>query len=291
MRLIPFPVSLLRALFVATVLALSVLPASGQAPAIEPCPATPVTKTGAAPVKVEGRRILIDESISDDRDVEKVLSTYTEKVHALSLVIGRLDGELKKTTVGGGTLGNFVTDGIRTQATVKLKKPVAVAIMNSGGMRKNVISPGELRASDIFELLPFENALIAIDFTGAQLLKVLQVAARDAQSGAKIQFKWNDQDRIEFLSARLLDANGKEVDIDPEKTYTVVTIDYLVSLGSGPWNVLHEGTNQTPLNVTLREVMMDYVKSQTAAGRAVKSITDERFVQVGPGPKTERPND
>ncbi len=43
--------------------------------------------------------------------VEKMLAPYSEKVRALSVVIGHLDGALKKQGVGAGTLGNFVTDG------------------------------------------------------------------------------------------------------------------------------------------------------------------------------------
>ena len=92
--------------------------------------------------------------------------------------------------------------------------------MNAGGLRKNDIAAGELRASDIFELLPFENALVAVEVTGAQLAKLIQIATRDAQAGARIQFKWNERDRPEFLSGKLLDANGKEQEIDPDKIYT-----------------------------------------------------------------------
>lgn len=292
MNLIPFPARLLRAFFVATILTFAVVPAFSQATVIEPCPAP--ARPGATPAKIDARaqRISIDEKVTDDREVEKILSTYTEKVRALSVIIGKLEGDLKKTTVGAGTLGNFVTDGMRAQATARLKRPVTLAIMNAGGLRKNEISPGELRASDIFELLPFENALIAIDFTGAQLQKVMQVLTRDAQSGAKIQFKWNEQNRTEFLNGKLLEDGGREVEIDPAKIYTVVTIDYLVNLGSGTWAILHEGTNRTPLNITLRDAIMDYVKSETAAGRTIKARTDERYVQVGPSPaRTETPND
>lgn len=288
----PFPVSLLRAILAAAILTFTIAPAFGQTPAIEPCPAPAKSGTTSAKVDPRASRIEINASIPDDPEVERILSPYTEKVRALGVVIGRLEGDLKKTGVGGNTLGNFVTDGMKTQATAKLKRPVTLAIMNIGGLRKNEINQGELRASDIFELLPFENALVAIDFTGAQLQKVLQVATRDAQSGAKVQFKWNEQNRAEFLSAKLLDENGHELEIDPQKTYTVVTIDYLINLGSGAWAILHEGTNKTPLNITLRDSLMEYVKSETAAGRPIKARTDERFVQIGPGPtKTETPND
>ena len=278
------------------VIALTMLavPVFGQGAAIEPCPATAApAKPDTTKVRPESRaRLLtVDSSIPDDPDVVKIIAPYEEKVRELSKVIGRLEGGLRKTGVGGGTLGNFVTDALRAQAQAKLGKPVVLAMMNNGGLRKNEIAAGELRASDIFELLPFENALVALDVNGAQLAKILQVVTRDAQSGARIQFKWNDRDRPEFISGKLIDANGKEQEIDPNQTYTIITIDYLMSLKSGAYAILQEGKNPTPLNVTLRDAVMNYVKAETAAGRAVRSAVDNRFVQVGPGPKkaTEEP--
>jgi 2',3'-cyclic-nucleotide 2'-phosphodiesterase (5'-nucleotidase family) len=191
--------------------------------------------------------------------------------------------------VGGGTLGNFVSDGMRAQATTKLGKPIALAIMNTGGLRKNEIAAGDLRASDIFELLPFENALVALDVTGAQLMKILQVATKDAQSGARIHFKYNDRDRPEFISGKLVDENGNEQEIDPNKLYTIVTIDYLLRLNSGAYAILQEAKQSTPLNITIRDAVMNYVKSETAAGHAIRGAVDNRFVQVGPGPKSTEP--
>ena len=164
-----------------------------------------------------------------------------------------------------------------------------LAIMNGGGLRKNDISPGDLRASDIFELLPFENALIALDFTGVQLAKLLQVVTRDAQSGARIHFKYNDRDRPEFISGKLVDEKGNEQEIDPDKIYTIVTIDYLFRLNSGAYAILQEAKKSTPLNITLRDAVMDYVKSETAAGRSIHVAVDNRFIQVGPGPKSTEP--
>jgi 2',3'-cyclic-nucleotide 2'-phosphodiesterase (5'-nucleotidase family) len=264
------------------------VPAFGQGAAIEPCPATPAParpNTTQARPETRARLLTVDSSIPDDPDVLKIIAPYEEKVRELSKVIGRLEGGLSKTGVGGGSLGNFVTDAIRAQAEAKLGKPIVLAMVNNGGLRKNEIAAGELRASDIFELLPFENALISLDVTGAQLTQILQVVTRDAQSGARIQFKWNDRDRPEFISGKLVDANGKEQEIDPNQTYTIITIDYLMSLKSGAYAILQEGKNPTPLNLTIRDAVMNYVKAQTAAGHTVRSLVDNRFVQVGPGPK------
>ena len=264
------------------------VPAFGQAAAIQPCEATPAKPGTSAPVKIGVRsgQTSIDASIPADAAVEKMLEPYSGKVRALSNVIGQLDGTIKKEPVGAGSLGQFVTDGLRAYAKSKLAKPIALTIMNAGGLRKNEIAAGDVRATDIFELLPFENALIAVDMRGADLLKLLPALARDAQAGARMQYKWNDQSRPEFISAKLLNENGKEEEIDPNKIYTVVTIDYLLRLGGGAYAILKEAKTVTPLNITLRDAMMEYVKSETAAGRKLRSRVDDRYVQVGPGPKT-----
>ena len=274
----------------------------GQSKAIEPCPpsANPIkTSADQTPAVVTRastrvRETVIDASIPVDPATEKLLEPYTAKVRALNVVIGNLDGELKKGGVGASSLGNFVTDGMMAQAKAKGRpgKPAVLAITNAGGLRKSAIAAGELRASDIFELLPFENALIEIDLTGAQVKKLLQnlTGARDAQSGARIEYRWNAENRPEFVNVTLVDASGLEQEIDPKGTYTIVTIDYLLKLASGNYAILQEGTNVTPLGVTIRDAIMDYVKSETASGRPIRARLDERFVQIGPGPtKSETP--
>lgn len=250
-----------------------------------PLPASPRKATQpATPVKTKGRgkEILVDSSIPDDPSVEKLLTPYVAKVRALEIVIGKLDGDLKKTSVGGGNLGNFVTDGIRIQSSAKVGKPVLLAVTNSGGLRKNTIAAGDLRVADIFELLPFENALVKIDLTGEELLKLLGVvvSSGDAWSGARINIRMNEQKRPEMVSARLLNANGAEMEIDPKATYSLVTIDYLMKLGGGRYSILQSAKNVTPLGVTLRDALMDYVKNETAAGRQIRAALDDRFVIV-----------
>jgi 2',3'-cyclic-nucleotide 2'-phosphodiesterase (5'-nucleotidase family) len=267
-----------------------VAPARAQSTAIQPCDATPAStaKPSITPAKVGVRttQTAVDAKIADDDAIEKLLAPYSGKVRALDVRVGTLEGNLKKERVGGGPLGNFVVDGMRAQARTKLGKPVALAIMNAGGLRKNDIAAGELRASDIFELLPFENALVAVDLTGAQLSRLLQIVVRDAQAGARIHYKWNDQSRPEFISGKLVDDNGHEQEIDSEQLYTIVTIDYLLNLRSGAYAILQEAKSTTPLNLTVRDAIMAYVKAETAAGRAIRSRLDDRYVQVGPGPKT-----
>ena len=248
--------------------------------ATKPAPAAP------APIDIDARpnQTLVDSAVADDPAVNKMLEAYSPKVRALSEVIGKLKGDLRKGGVGAGSLGNFVTNGMRAEAERKLGKPVAVTVTNSGGLRKNVIAEGDLRLQDMFELLPFENALVAFDLTGAQVVELLRgvVGRRDAQSGAKVKYKLNEQKRPELESVRLL-VNGQEKEIDPAAIYTVISIDYLLRVTGGDYAVvLGRAQNIRPLGLTLRDALTQYVRAETAAGREIKATLDGRFVFEGP---------
>jgi len=221
---------------------------------------------------------LVDSSLDDDPAVTKMVAIYSPKVRELDVVLGRLSGELKKGGAGSGSLGNFVTDGMRWQATLKTGKTITLAVMNGGGLRRSTIGEGELRARDIFELLPFENALVTVDLTGVQLKKLLDtiLVGNEAQSGARIVYKITAEKKNEAESIKLREPGG-EVEIDPAKIYTVVTIDYIYNVGGARWGVFREGTNMKALGITLRESLMNYVKSETAAGREIKPNLDGRF--------------
>ena len=263
--------------------------ASAQQPSKTPrpaaSPAAPVAggaKTGAPAmtpldISVRANSREIDESVASDPAVEATIAPYSAKVHELEKPIGTLAGDLKKGGMGGGSLGNFVADALRDRAQVKLGKPVLLAVINSSGLRKNSITAGNISTSDIFQLLPFENALVTLELTGEQLRRFLDVtvARRNAQSGARILYRSNAQKQSEIVTVKL-GGLGEERDIDPKATYTIVTIDYLVKRG-GDYAVLQEGKNMRELGLTMRDAVLDYVKAETAAGRAVRANLDGRF--------------
>ncbi len=248
----------------------------------QPAPqASPAAQTPAAhDVHARVTQTPIDASIKDDPAVDQMLAVYGPKVRALDVVIGKLKGELRKGGYGAGSLGNFVADGMRAQAILKTGAPVSLALMNAGGLRRDSIAEGELRARDIFELLPFENKLVTLELNGEQLKRLLEiiVSSREAQSGARIVYKTNAERKPEMESAKLRDAQNREHDIDPQATYTVVTIDYLYKRGGDQFGVLREGKNVKELGITHRDAILAYVKSETAAGRDIKPNLDGRFV-------------
>lgn len=242
--------------------------------ATQPAPApTP------ANIRASVNEAIVDSSVPDDEAVDKMLTAYSPKVRALDETIGKLKGDLKKGGTGAGSLGNFVTDGIRAEASKKLGKPIMLAVTNGGGLRKNVIAEGNLSYRDVFELLPFENALVAFDLKGDQVLELLGVvlAHRDAQSGMRIKYRINADKKPEVVSAKFL-VDGVEKEIDPAQTYTVISIDYLLNVTGGDYAVvLKKATNTRPLGLTIRDAITDYIKMETAAGRDIRSLLDGRW--------------
>jgi 2',3'-cyclic-nucleotide 2'-phosphodiesterase (5'-nucleotidase family) len=243
---------------------------------------TPSATPAASPAATHPNATLnaVDSSLPNDPGVDEMLGAYSPKVRALDTVIGKLKGDLKKGSIGSGSLGNFVTDGMRAQASEKLGTPILLAVTNSGGLRRNTIPEGDISLRDIFELLPFENALVAFDLTGDQVMELMRVVVshRDVQSGMRVKYRINSEKQFEAEGARFI-LDGFEKDIDPAATYTVISIDYLLNVtGSDYAAVLKKAANIRPLNLTMRDGITNYVKAETAAGRGIKSTLDCRFV-------------
>ena len=256
--------------------------------------ARPAASPAATPadIRVRVTEIGVDATTPEDPAVNKMLEVYSPKVRALDSVIGKLKGELRKGGAGSGSMGNFVTDALRAESGRKLGSPILLAVTNGGGLRKSVIAEGDIKVRDVFELLPFENALVAFDLTGAQVLDLLRIVVlrRDAQSGARIKYRTNAEKKLELVTARFV-ADGQEKEIDPAATYTVVSIDYLLNVAGGDYGVvLKQAKNIRPLGLTMRDAVTDYIKSETAAGRQINAAFDGRFI-TEPGTVEEPPND
>jgi 2',3'-cyclic-nucleotide 2'-phosphodiesterase (5'-nucleotidase family) len=252
----------------------------------QPAAKPQTTPAQGADVHARVTETLIDGSIADDPAVDQMLGAYAPKVRELDNVIGKLTGgELRKGGIGAGSLGNFITDGILAEARAKAGNSIVLAVTNAGGLRKSAIAEGELRQRDIFELLPFENALVVFDLTGTQVVTLLKqvVSHRDAQSGARIKYLNTADNKPQLESARLW-IDGHETEIDPAATYKVVCIDYLWKRTSnipseteGNYSVLGQAKKIEPLGLTTRDAIIHYVQAETAAGRDIKMKLDGRF--------------
>jgi 5'-nucleotidase / UDP-sugar diphosphatase len=127
-------------------------------------------------------------------------------------------------------LGDFVADVMRQKAGAE------AAIINGGTIRTGV-PRGQITMKDIYAMLPFDNYLVAISLTGAQLKAALEhgVARLGEPSGSFPQVSG-----LTFTYSRSAPAGTRVKDVivggqplDLHKEYAVATNDYLVAGGDG----------------------------------------------------------
>lgn len=88
---------------------------------------------------------------------------------------------------GGTTMGQFVADAMLAATRSPASGGAQMAFTNIGGVRTGLIHRPDDRVTygDLFAALPFSNAVVVVEMTGAQLQRVLeeQWRARGGQSG------------------------------------------------------------------------------------------------------------
>ena len=180
-----------------------------------------------------GLQEISPDSGTPNRQVQKIVACYEGQVDSLlQRAIGEtqvdLDGAHVRT--GETNLGDFIADVMRQTARAE------VALINGGTIRTS-IPQGKITLKDMYALLPFDNYLVGLSLTGAQLKAALEhgVARLDEPAGSFPQVSG-----LSFTYSRSAPAYARVKDVtvggrllDPRREYVVATNDYLVAGGDG----------------------------------------------------------
>jgi 2',3'-cyclic-nucleotide 2'-phosphodiesterase (5'-nucleotidase family) len=179
----------------------------------------------------------VSARILPDPAIERMVARYTaEFEQALGGTIGRtevaLDARRQILRTQETGIGNFVTDVMREALAAD------VAVMNGGGIRGDkIVGPGPLTARDVYALVPFSNAVVKVELTGAALRQMIEhgLAQADNQGGGFLQVSGTQvtYDARRAAGGRIvtLAVDGKLV--EATKLYTVATIDFIANGGDG----------------------------------------------------------
>jgi 5'-nucleotidase / UDP-sugar diphosphatase len=208
------------------------------------------------------------KSVRPDPNIIKVLVPFSDKVKVkMAEIIGEATDDLTYSRTVESPLANIVADAFRE------KGKTLVAIQNIGGVRTK-ITKGKITWGNAFEVLPFQNTLITLKLTGAQLKKTFErglvpTVGMIALSGVRVQFDRTRPPGQRVVSAVLLDGMA----IDDSKLYTVTTNDFVVAGGDG-FTEFANGTDIIDSGIVLRDVFVDYIKSH----RTISPKLDGRIV-------------
>lgn len=214
-----------------------------------------------------------------DSEMIEFLAPYKQKVDSVNnLVIARSAYDM---VIPDWPMANMTSDFAywygnekvsRLQNSDSLSFPrIDMAIMNVGGIRQPM-PKGNITEGQILSTYPFSNSLVVIKIKGQDIIDAMKVSAKkggEAISGnARVV-----TDKNKNLKRVIID--GEEV--DPEKEYVVITIDYLAE-GNDDLKSL---ANHKKLWTSEEEVsipILEWFKMQNALGLEINPDSRPRFV-------------
>lgn len=150
-------------------------------------------------------------------------------------------------------LGNLVCDAMRKATGAD------AAIQNNGGIR-TTIPRGKITLEQVFMLLPFDNNLMTMDLTGAQIAGILEQNAKTdgmlQVSGLKVVY---DMKAPEGSRVKELAVGGKQA--DPSRIYRVTTNDFLAA-GGDRFGIFREGKNAV-IGDNVRDAFLAYLEKNS----------------------------
>ncbi len=219
-------------------------------------------RRAAADVRVENITLTDVRADSAHRDAEMaaLIAPYKARLdEKMGRVIGRCEEDM---SVGQpeGALSCLVAKMIYEEAAARTEG-VDMAVTNIGGIRRT-LRAGDITVGDIYEILPFDNALVVLDYHGTEILALADaIAAKGGEATYGISFGIRD--------GRAVDVRVGGEPVDTARTYRVVTNDYL-SFGNDYLEPLARYSASESLGLFLRDVAIEYVSRMTAEGKSVK---------------------
>lgn len=217
-------------------------------------------------------------NVTPDATVAGILAKYENRIAAvMNQVVGYADIAMEGgyASTSDNALGNLIADSMRAAMNSDF------AMMNGGGIRDN-IGQGPITWGELFNILPFNNVLMTLEIKGKDLYPILNQQLSSRYGGdysiSGLKYVW-DPATIKVTEITLPDGTP----IDPEKTYTLTTNNYMATSTSYKYRPIGE-LGQNP--VTGPEDLEAFVAYVESYGQPLSYEMDGRITQVKAAPIT-----
>ncbi|NKJ33519.1 5'-nucleotidase C-terminal domain-containing protein [Rhizobium sp. SG570] len=241
-----------------------------------------------------GDPILLDSSIKPDPAIAARVLEMAKPIEELRKKIigssqGPIEGAREICRVQECSMGNLVADAMldRTKG-----QGISIAIQNGGGLRAS-IGGGDVSMGDVLTVLPFQNTVATFQLTGANVKAALENGLSQIDDGAgrfpQVAGLKYSFDKSKPPGSRLVSVEVQEgtefKPIDPEKTYGVVSNNYMRAGGDGYTVFAKDSKNAYDFGPNLESVVADYL----AAHNPYRPYTDGRITQIAAAPAAAQP--
>jgi 5'-nucleotidase/UDP-sugar diphosphatase len=233
----------------------------------------------------KGDPILVDARFKPDEATAARIVELAKPIEELKgKVVGEtadaIDGDRKSCRAKECSMGNLIAEAMLDRVK---DQGITIAIQNGGGVRAS-IDAGPVTMGEVLTVLPFQNSVATFQLTGADLLAALENglsgleegAGRFAQvAGMKYSFDPNKPVGSRVVSAEVMEG-GKMVALDPSRTYSIVTNNYVRGGGDGYEIFAKKAMNAYDFGPSLEDTTAAYLTKNSP----YKPFTDGRITIV-----------
>ncbi|MDP8286183.1 MAG: bifunctional UDP-sugar hydrolase/5'-nucleotidase [Candidatus Electryonea clarkiae] len=222
------------------------------------------------PAYIDGDLLALfsEEFIPDPWYKEKIDSMQAVAEAGMDEIVGMAGMHLSRDGSAQSIIGNLVMDAMLEEAEADF------SFLNLGGVRDD-IKKGPISYRDVFDVLPFDSSIITMEIDGAKLKEIIEVRVAGGRHGLRVaggEVEYS-KEYPDFQRVTNLTIDGEPW--DPDKIYTVATVDFLMQGNSGLTLLTEIPENQiTYKYIVLRDALANYFRRR----EVVTGQNDNRWI-------------
>ncbi len=194
----------------------------------------------------------------------------------MNTVIGRSEVLMEKLDkkdnkpVAENLLRNFFSDALFHES-LKYDPTIDFAMPSTNGGIRVALPKGDIKLSNIFEVMPFENEMMVYVLSPADVQNLLEyIAKTGGQPIAGLRMKIVNDKPTEVM------IQGKP--LDPNRNYKILTSDYVAQGGDNVQSFKNPIETKI-LGIRMRDALITYIKENQAAGKTINPKLDGRITK------------
>ena len=211
------------------------------------------------------------DRVQGDSAMVKLVQRYQREIGPqVDRVVVTLGAGIARTGVDS-PLGNLIADAFRATAQAQ------VAFVNNGSIRINELPAGPVTWGMLYSLQPFENRMMRLTMTGAQIRGVVEQSVTGQTpgmhiSGMTVAYK---TDAPAGQRVQRLEIGGEALRDDA--TYTVAVTDFLATGTGDGYRGFGSASKREDVGLTDLEALIKYLQELP---QPVRPQTDKRYLAI-----------
>ncbi|KXK05439.1 MAG: metallophosphoesterase [Acidobacteria bacterium OLB17] len=221
-------------------------------------------------------KYLYDDEVEDDPEMVRVINKWKDKLRSITEEkLTTLTAPLTRSYSESSGMGNMTADSM-----LAAYPEYDLAVTNSGGLRQD-LEKGVVTVGQLISVFPFPNTIVQLEIKGRHIREAFEHGAGltngIVQVSKGVQFTYDESRPV---GSRITKFSIKGVPLDDEKTYKVLTSNYLADGGDG-YFAFGKASSYKLTGVDILDAMIKYLKQF----RSFEPDTEKRAQNVTPGKK------